>query len=482
MHRWTHFLLIILLVVVVGFLPRHTQAGVIVSEVMYDPQGIDADHEWVEIYNSGSDTVEITKDWRFVVGGDNHTLVSSQGGESIPAGGHAVIVSKPEVFLSDYSAFSGIIFDSSFSLNNTGTILSLKNGDTAESSTSYSSDSGAVGDGNSLNWVDGSWKPATPTPGRVAADTSIEETDSSSGNASSSGSSSSGSASSVTTLAPKEVPLSIKMSVPQIAVAGAHTQFSVVANGSKTAISRCSFSWNFGDGDVQKGKEVYREYTFTGDYIIVLDASCKEKQLTLRQKIKIIPPDIGIAALTRGGIEIANRTPYELNLSGWHLRGGSYFFTIPNNTFIVANTKIAFANSVTKLPTADVALMYPNGAGVTEDYSLATRMSAPVVQNFTYTPSLDEGIPEENYIGIDMDTGEGKVPKEASTATNTPQMTASVQDRLEDVPDEFWGSYGWVLGLIGVIIVALGAFFVGARSFPLTEKKGTIVDEITFVE
>ena len=85
MNRRLYFLLIFSLILIIGLLPHHARASIIVSEIMYDPQGTDTDHEWVELYNTGSDTVEITKDWRFVVGGDNHTLVSYQGGESIPA-------------------------------------------------------------------------------------------------------------------------------------------------------------------------------------------------------------------------------------------------------------------------------------------------------------------------------------------------------------------------------------------------------------
>lgn len=476
MNRRLYFLLIFSLILIIGLLPHHARASIIVSEIMYDPQGTDTDHEWVELYNTGSDTVEITKDWRFVVGGDNHTLVSYQGGESIPAGGYAIVVNKPEVFLSDYAAFSGIIFDSSFSLNNTGTILSLKNGDIAENSTSYSSDAGASGDGNSLNWVDGAWKPAAPTPGSAAADVAAE--DSSSENSSPSFSSSS-SGTSVVVPVPKEPALSIKMNAPQVTVAGAHTQFSVITNGNDSAISRCSFSWNFGDGDVRREKEVYREYAFIGDYIIVLDASCGEKQFTLRQKIKVITPDIGITALAAGGIEIANRTPYELNLSGWYLRGGNSFFALPKNTFVIAHTKIAFANSVTKLPVGEVALLYPDGLNVVSDSSLAAPAYAavPVTNTYVHDDSYvsAENVPDENNLSEE-------VTESANSIASTSLITASVQDSVEGVDRGFWSHYGWVLGLTGVIILALGAFFVGARSFHLGERKNNIVDEITFVE
>ena len=69
MSRRLYFLLIVCSVVIGGLMPHSAYASVIISEIMYDPQGTDTDHEWVELYNSGSDAVEITKDWRFVVGG-----------------------------------------------------------------------------------------------------------------------------------------------------------------------------------------------------------------------------------------------------------------------------------------------------------------------------------------------------------------------------------------------------------------------------
>ncbi len=137
---------------------------IIISEIMYDLPGGDADREWIEVKNLGA-VVDLTK-LKFFENDTNHNIAISRGDSFLPTNGYAVIVDKPDNFLNDYPDYNGPIFDSSFSLSNTGEVLSLTSGGNVIDSISYSKTSGGVGDGKSLQLFNGELKAAAPTPGK----------------------------------------------------------------------------------------------------------------------------------------------------------------------------------------------------------------------------------------------------------------------------------------------------------------------------
>ena len=96
----------------------------------------------------------------------NHQIKAIQGTTTLSANSFSVIAADPTQFLKDYTHFSGTLFDSSFSLSNTGETLALKDSSGAvTASVEYASTRGAAGDGNSLGWSGSEFVPETPTPG-----------------------------------------------------------------------------------------------------------------------------------------------------------------------------------------------------------------------------------------------------------------------------------------------------------------------------
>ncbi len=144
-----------------------TTGNIIINEITYNPSGSDEGHEWIEVYNN--DTVEIeVENWKFYENGINHGLTKIWGVTTLQPGGFAIIADNTSQFQSDYPSFSGNLYDSSFSLSNTGEALALKdkNGNIMNSVT-YSNSWGADGNGKSLQLVlaTGSWCEGPPTPG-----------------------------------------------------------------------------------------------------------------------------------------------------------------------------------------------------------------------------------------------------------------------------------------------------------------------------
>jgi len=152
-----HFSLIIVILSILLFFPLFQVLAVgpvIINEIMYDLQGTDTDHEWVEIKNISDQAVDL-KDWRFY-DGSNHLLNEppqngGQGSLIIAPGGYAVLADKADIFLADHSGFNGIVIDTVMSLNNTAEILRLidQSGNSIEK-INYQKEMGGNGNGYSL--------------------------------------------------------------------------------------------------------------------------------------------------------------------------------------------------------------------------------------------------------------------------------------------------------------------------------------------
>lgn len=149
---------------IVLFLPQVLFAQVVISEILYDADGTDTGREWIEIYNEGPD-VTFT-DWKLRENDSNHGI-TALGSDTLPSGRYAVIVDNAEKFKADWPQFNGLLFDSAFSLKNTGETLvlrccakSLEDKDTV----TYSSDMGGA-QGVSLSRSGSTFVPTDPTPG-----------------------------------------------------------------------------------------------------------------------------------------------------------------------------------------------------------------------------------------------------------------------------------------------------------------------------
>ena len=163
-----------LLAIVILF-PFTVSAQIVISEIMYDlPQGSDSGREWIEILNQGTTPTEITA-LRLFENNTNHKITAA-GADTLSPGGYAVIADNASDFKSDWPQFSGLLFDSTFSLSNSGETLALKDASSTVLDTiSYQSSLGAAGDGNSLNRELGAstFVPKRPTPGTAMASDAI---------------------------------------------------------------------------------------------------------------------------------------------------------------------------------------------------------------------------------------------------------------------------------------------------------------------
>ncbi|TSC66863.1 MAG: carboxypeptidase T [Parcubacteria group bacterium Gr01-1014_72] len=349
--------------------------SVLVSEVMYDLSGADTGREWIEIENRSGSAIDVGG-WKFFEGNTNHGLTITKGEPVLPVHGVAVIADNSEKFLLDWPAFAGTLFDSTFSLSNEGEALALKNGDELVDSVSYSSLSGAAGDGLSLHRAGETFQAKQASPGSVNTESPPPEAG---GGNTDAGDASTTPAAPAGETPPQNSPpsgggvplgaqgITARAYGPASATVGADALFTGEAFGlEKKPIQGARFLWVFGDGSRAEGKQVFHAFLYPGRYIVILEASSAEYVAPSRLVVNALAPDIALSGVTsapRGGVVIENRSSHELDLSFWRLSDGASFFTIPKNTLLLPKSSITFAAVHTALsPTEETArLLYPNG-------------------------------------------------------------------------------------------------------------------------
>ncbi len=156
--RWLVFLAVFLASV-------YSVSGLKFNEVMYDAVGADDDMEWFEVYNEKNTSVNI-QGWKFFEDGTNHNIISILGDYILVSSEYAVVAEDPLIFLSLYANYTGTLFDSTFSLSNTGETIVLKNNTgQAQDNFTYSFIMGGNENGYSIGLKNNVWKETYPSPG-----------------------------------------------------------------------------------------------------------------------------------------------------------------------------------------------------------------------------------------------------------------------------------------------------------------------------
>ena len=366
---------------------------------MYDLSGSDTGREWIEIYNSGPETVDVSP-FKFLEnsGASNHGLTLNQGSETLSSGAYAVIASDPTKFLLDFPGFSGNLFKASFSMNNTGSTLLIRNGDlVVQDEVTYASTQGANGDGNSLQKSGTTWVAGTPTPGLqnistgnsppVSTTTPPQIQEEENGSQNTGNGASAHSSPAPLSNAEETILFEISAGRDRLTTVGNLLIFQArMTKGKEVSESSITYNWSFGDGTMAVGNLINHTYKFPGDYVVVLNATGGDKQAVSRIEIKVILPQLSVSKV-QGGVEVFNKSKNEINLEGWTLSGSNKSFIFPKDTLILSNRKVTFADSVTNVIGEKIELLNPLGTSLA---SLDNSEPSPPQINSISTTTLNE--------------------------------------------------------------------------------------------
>ena len=457
MHRTVINALFLVLILGV-FSPPSAHAEVLITEIMYAPEGADAKHEWIEVCAS-SDSYDIGL-WKFFENGTNHGLSLVTGSSVLVSGECAVIADNADVFIEDYAEFDGNLFDSAFSLSNTGETLELKDG-SLESvvSVSYSESDGAKDDGLSLHITAGIFTAATPTPG-VAAALSIEE-DTENSNQSTQSSIVTNttifSYESVIIEPPQDV--YIRTPKTMIVTVGAPVEFSLESYDSiGSAIESGTVHWSFGDGGEAAGRVVSHRFVYEGTYTTTVSlqyASLSDEQQIL---VTVVPLQARLS-VGEGGewLALHNLSEHPLNLSEWRFVTSGQYFRIPKHTVVQSGVEVRFATELTKLTTllrkdAQVFLVYPDGTKAIENTEIPELEEVAIVATSTVLVRVEK---QNSIIGTKIKT------VTAITKQEVMDIATSSSIVLLSKPQDSKSVWYWYVSLAAIISVALmGAMMI----------------------
>ncbi len=425
------------------FLPFSAGALVRISEVMYDLEGSDTGREWIEIVNEGTGSVDVLS-FRLFEANTNHSLTLISGSPVLAEGGHAVIADNAEKFFLDWPGFSGPLFESSFSLSNTGEALGIKNGALGEEdSVSYTSEQGAQGDGYSLIWNGSIFAPGTPTPGQGTSSSSTEDE---TGESSISHGSDSGGeqVARITAYAGKD----------RVVVVGADILLSGEGYGTEgTPLLNARYVWSFGDGGMAEGKNILHRYSYPGVYVVMLSLSSGDYTASDKFTLEAVPANLSVRGETDGSVSVFNRGTAEIDLGRWMLRRGDVSFIVPLNTILLPQAGIRVHPSLTGFSGGPpVELLYPSGALAASEFGvsgtelaregLIERVSLPVP---TRASVLGASVTEDPTEPVEESFVE---------TLSSPQISEETQEEP---------LFPWVAALSVVIAIGVGGIWYSGR-------------------
>lgn len=479
-------------------------AQVVLSEIMYDPDGTDTGREWIEIQNTSSQSVDLTK-WKLYEEGVNHSFAFNDG-PSIPAGAYAIITTDRNQFAKDYPNVQAKTIQASFSLKNTGESIGLKNeaGNLIEEYI-YQVSLGGAGNGESIQKLSLGYAAGLATPGTENASVRAPEQPSTSTTSSTTSSNSTTneivipSSQSPYRPWPSDRNVYVTGGGNRVVVAGADSIYEARALGiDKKPLENVNFYWTFGDGGTETGRSVRHYFRYPGTYVVLLDAISGDYISSDHMEVLVINPDIQVTGYTEGVdgyIEIKNSSEYELDLSGWVLEtggmGGAHF-VFPKKSLILPHAQVKFPNDITKLSPTDknIRILFPNSdvafdtnaVSVKQTESVPTTISEVLLTSVKQSTEVKQEVqtPPVSQEKIEMtDTPKVTLPREENKGvvieTNPKQPEGSViqvapetQTALppDTVPPEIY-----IYGFIGTLCVAAGLIWYAQKSGILTDNE-----------
>lgn len=331
-----------------------------ISEIMYDPAGSDTGNEWIEIFNNTSSGIDLTT-YKLFESNTNHSisaspLYSNPNGNTLTAGEYAIIVDNPTTFLANHIGFFGKLFDSSFSLINSGEELILKNSTlTSLSSVNYIPLSDANNTGGTLNYINNLWQAYKESPSASSTleiiintntnsnlDTNNTNSTSTNTNTSTSNTATNNYVSYSSSGSNRYILGDLKLLAPREinTVVGAETDFFVKSIDNRNNPVITSVYWSFGDGAEGVGTSTKHRYQNAGTYSAFVESEVYNSYGVDKIMVKVENPNIEISEVTNNYVEIFNKGDVELNIGRFIIMSDQGSYQLSRMFVIESNSKV----------------------------------------------------------------------------------------------------------------------------------------------
>ncbi|MEY3784098.1 MAG: hypothetical protein RLZZ230_420 [Candidatus Parcubacteria bacterium] len=485
-HHFNNYRFLIILAFSLAFFPNVSFAAVSISEVAWMGSATSANYEWIELHNDG----EATDVTGWVLSDGLNLSIELTG--IIPSGEYAVLERTSEV-----SAPGEAFFIYTGALVNSGATLKLVRTDGSIVDQVSGGENWVNIGGDNLTketaqYTSAGWVTAAATPGRgiTAGEVNVAAADAAATTETKTVTKSSGSSGS-STAKPKAsepvrliipgVTLKLKVGAQTVGYVNQAIAFNVEATDiGDNLINSLTYEWNFGDGFTATNKEVEHVFLYPGTYVVTVYGNFKRQEQVARYEITILPVMVSLTTNDRGDVQINNDSPYEIDISGYQVRGGKTFvfpprsIMLPNQTITIPKTKLGNNTNLAVLydnEQSQVASLFPTNskiilAGIAEadnqtpvvTASSISYLSAPLIipsENFGFS-SAPSVTPPVDEIVINTEPTTSVVITNADIATATQLASVVLADKTTD-------SRWTYLALVGVLLLGTLAIYAKPR-------------------
>lgn len=451
---------------------RPALASVSINEVAWMGGTNSANHEWIELHNSGDAAVSV-EGWTLKDGLNlNITLVGTIG-----SGVYAVLERT-----SEESAAGTAFYIYTGALVNTGTTLVLSGTDGAvidqvTGGTDWENIGGDNTTKETAQYTASGWVTDVGTPGARNGDGRVEEVilpkeETVTVSKSSSGGSSKISSAAIRLKNP-ETKMTLLTDIQSIAYVNQKVIFRATANGLNESSSKLiRFEWNFGDSYLATSTKAEHSYSYPGTYVVTVYAKNGKAEQMARHEITVLPVTFSITKSAKGDVQLNNDAPYDTDVSGYLLKGESSI-TFPARTIIASRSTITIeaARLGSEIEENMIALYDTErnlvASNYTEDYFV--KDFALVEEEEVYPVSfgsslynnsattLKEEIIPFNFSTQVAEASEGDISPKTANLDNIDNNEIKDSTKNETVPK--WP----YLALIGLLLVATGGIFLSKK-------------------
>lgn len=469
--------------------PLAVHAAVTINEIAWMGTENSANDEWIELYNSGA---PISLDGWILT---DETDLSIPLAGALGAGEYAVLERTDDSSVSG-SAF--LVYTGA--LSNAGATLMLKRpGGATEDQVAGGEDWENIGGDNTTKetaqYTKHGWTTGTPTPGKpnvsymvpAERDDYDEDTEEDYEDMSvvslSSSPEDDDENKSVSLILP-DITLNLTLIAPKRAYVHQPIEFTLEGSEVGSTIrDSLKYSWNFGDLTTATGEEVAHRYEYPGTYVVVAHAEYKRQHATVRHEITVLPVAFSVTRNEGGDLQIHNDARYEVDLSGYSLRGDRTIvfpentillpnatLTIPrergvhNHAFLLDQDYMVVASTISEHDAPHIAVVQNE----VETVALETTQSSPAPpyiphednivpsanSNFSFMGEREKESKPEDHIAEGIDSGGASNNTRSTTVSAQPATVnqANIPIDSEKLP---------YLGLIGVLSLGLLAIYAG---------------------
>jgi hypothetical protein len=472
-------------------IPNWVQAAVFISEIAWMGTTLSANHEWIELRNTGNQ-VDLAG---WTLEADSGLLINLEG--TIPADSYIVLERT-----SDASAPGAAHQLYTGALNNSGATLTLRDagGGTVDRVSGGENWENIGGDNATKDTAQrqGSvWVTAAATPGAAIEPNSIAPTetvaggddesvaavsDTNEGTAVTSRTQHSRTQSDTLSLSLPDITLELDITGPHYVHLSEPAMFSVTPAAVGDSIARSlRYYWTWGDGTATHStSSASHTYQYPGTYVVVVEAKYKRQIAQARFSVTVIEPMMTLSWIDYRTLQLENNGPREIDLGRYQLFGEQAFH-FPEYTILPAGGTLRLASQkVNRLRgEADVRLLTETGAFLTSTdhatvqaqllagqsaqsatLTVANNTASPILSPLYLTsltptlvserPSADSPVAAAPTAQLSATNTLRTLPAIAAIATPTPESLLMATE----TPVRLWPTYA-LMGIVIAIVIGM---------------------------